>query len=111
MDENLKKMQEEAEMTDEALDGVSGGAPTAYLKMFTSEWCPYCRKQHQVQKGDSTTITVMTYKLETVPVMRYFCLANIGDGVIISRPPRAFFVEDAGGVKYYFDDNYISIKQ
>ena len=110
MDENLKKVQEGAEMTDEKLDEVSGGLPMAYYSMFTSEWCPYCRKNHKMQKGSPTTITIMTYKQESISVMRYFCDANCGDGVMISRPPRSFYVEDAGGVKYYFDDNYANIK-
>lgn len=110
MDEKLNKAQEGAELTDETLDKVSGGAPTAYLQTFTSEWCPYCRRQDRVQKGGSTTITIMTYKQETIPVSKYFCFANVGDGVMISRPPRAFYVEESGGAKYYFDDNFTSVK-
>lgn len=110
MDEKLNKTQEGAELTDEKLDEVAGGLPTGYLNSFTYEWCPYCRKSHKMFKGSPTTITVMTYKQETVSVMKYWCDANCGDGVMISRPARAFYVEDAGGAKYYFDENCNSVK-
>lgn len=110
MDNELDKTQEKETLTDEKLEDVAGGAPMAYQQSFVSEWCPYCRKQDRVQKGGSTTITIMTYKQETIPVKTYFCYANVGNGVIVSNPPRRFYVEESGSAKYYFDDHFANVK-